>query len=88
MGRILSLVGLQLFFSKVFWQTIRCLQGKRLSVTYSIKNSASNILTNENEIRSRWREDFEDLLNPVKALTRDTFRGRESFYCSRSGNDN
>ena len=32
-----------------------------------------NILTDENEILSRWREYFEDLLNPVKASTRDTY---------------
>ena len=36
------------------------------------KDSAGNILTDENEILSQWREYFEDLLNPVKALTRDT----------------
>ena len=58
--------------NKVFWQTIRRLRGKRSSVSYSIKDSAGNILTDENEILSRWREYFEDLLNPVKASTRDT----------------
>ena len=58
--------------NKVFWQTIRRLRGKRSSVTYSIKDSDGNILTDENEILSRWREYFEDLLNPVKASTRDT----------------
>ena len=60
--------------SKVFWQTIRRLHGKRSSVTYFIKDSAGNILTDENEILSRWREYFEDLLNPVKASTRDTHK--------------
>ena len=39
---------------------------------FSIKNSVGNIPTNENEILSRRREYFEDLLNPVKASTRDT----------------
>ena len=58
--------------NKVFWQTIRRLCGKRSSVTYSIKDSAGNILTDENEILSRWREYFEDLLNPVKESTCDT----------------
>ena len=58
--------------NKVFWQTIRRLRGKRSSVTYSIKDSAGNILTDEREILSQWREYFEDLLNPVKASTRDT----------------
>ena len=58
--------------NKVFWQTIRRLRGKRSSITYSIKDSDGNILTDENEILSRWREYFEDLLNPVKASTRYT----------------
>ena len=52
--------------NKLFWQTIRRLRGKRSSITYSIKDSDGNILTDENEILSRWREYFEDLLNPVK----------------------
>ena len=54
------------------WQTIRRLRGKRSSVTYSIKDSDGNILTDENETLSRRREYFEDLLNPVKASIRDT----------------
>ena len=37
-----------------------------------IKDSADNILTDENKVLSRCREYFEALLNPVKALTRDT----------------
>ena len=52
---------------------------KRSSVTYSIKNSSGNIQTDENKTRSRWREYFEDLLNPVKALTRET----HEVCCSR-----
>ena len=59
--------------NKVFWQTIRRLRGKRSSITNSIKDSAGKILTDENEILSRWREYFEDLLNPVKASIRDTY---------------
>ena len=58
----------------MFWQTIHRLQGKRSSVTYTVKDSAGNILTDENEILSRWREYLEDLLNPVKASTRDTHK--------------
>ena len=34
--------------NKVFWQTIRRLRGKRLSVMYSIKHSAGSVLTDEN----------------------------------------
>ena len=59
--------------NKVFWQSIRRLRGKRSSVTYSIKDSADNILTDKNEILLRWREYFEDLLNPVKASTHATY---------------
>ena len=67
MGRVWSSVGFQIFVGKQsIWQTFCRLLGKRSSVTYSIKDSAGNILTDENEILSRWREYFEDLLNPVK----------------------
>ena len=59
--------------NKVFWPTFRHLRGKRSSVTYSIKDSDGNILMDENEILSRWREYFEDLLNPLRASTRDTY---------------
>ena len=60
--------------NKVFWQTIRRLRGKTSSIMYFIKDSAGNIQTNKNEILSRWREYFEDLLNPVRASTRDTHK--------------
>ena len=57
---------------------------KRSSVTYSIKNSSGNIQTDENKTRSRWREYFEDLLNPVKASTRETHEvtdlGKEKVF--------
>ena len=36
------------------------------------QDSAGNILTDENEILSHWRECFDNLLNPVKASTRGT----------------
>ena len=70
--------------NKIFWQTIRRLRGKRSNVTYSIKDSAGNILTNENKLLSRWREYFKDLLNPVKTSTRDahkvTHLGEEEVF--------
>ena len=70
--------------NKVFWQTIRRLRSKRSSVTYSIKDSDGNILTDKNEILSRWRKYFEDLLNPVKASTRDAYEvthlGEEEIF--------
>ena len=58
--------------NKIFWQTIRLLCGKSLSITTSIKDSTGNILRYEKEILSRWREYFEDLLNQVKATPTDT----------------
>ena len=59
--------------NKVFWQTIRQLRGKSLSTTSSIKDSTrNNILWDEKKIPSRWREYFEDLLNPVRATPIDT----------------
>ena len=59
--------------NKVFWQIIRRLRGNRVNYTYSIKDSAGNIPTNENEILSQWREYFEDLLNLVMTSTRYTY---------------
>ena len=70
MGRVWLSVELQLYFGKqsilaehppFTWQKI---------LTYSIKDSAGNILTDENEILSRCREYFKDFLNLVKASTR------------------
>ena len=57
--------------NKVIWQTIRRSRGKRSTVTYSIKDSAGNILTDENEIFYDGGNTL-NLLNPVKASTRDT----------------
>ena len=60
--------------NKVFRQTIHRLRGKRSRVLNFIKDSAGNIPTDENEILSQWRKYryFKNLLNPVKASTRDT----------------
>ena len=58
--------------NKVLRQTICRLRGKRSSVTYSAKGSAGKILKDKNETISRWSEYFKDLLNLVKASTRDT----------------
>ena len=43
-----------------------------IKTVITIKDSAGNILTDENKILSRGREYFEDLLNPLKASTFDT----------------
>ena len=60
------------------------LHGERSSVTYSIEDSTGNIVTDENEILSRWREYFKDLLNPAKASTPDThevtYSGEEDVF--------
>ena len=70
--------------NKVFWQTIWSSRGKRSSATCSIKDSAGSILTDENDILSRWREYFEGFLNPVNASTRDTHEvtrlGKEEVF--------
>ena len=58
--------------NKVFWQTICQLREKSLSTTTSIKDSTGNILRDEKEILLRWREYFEDLLNPVRAPPSET----------------
>ena len=71
MGRVWSSVGFQLFFGKQSFLADHSSFTWR-KIEYSIKDSAGSILTGENEILSRWRKYFEDLLNPVKASTRDT----------------
>ena len=73
MERVWSSVGFQLFFGK---QSILAdhppFTWQKIEYHALHKDSDGNIPTDENEILSRWREYFEDLLNPVKASTRDT----------------
>ena len=75
MGTVWSSVGFQLFFGK---QSISAdhppFTWQKIKYHAPIKDSDGNILTDENEILSRWREYFEDLLNPVKASTRYTHK--------------
>ena len=59
--------------NKVFWQTIRRLRGKSLSITTYMKDSTGNILRDEREILSRWKEYFEDLSNSVRATPADKY---------------
>ena len=56
----------------MFWQTTALIGDKRSSITYSVKDFADDIFIGEHEILLQRREYFEDLFNPVKALTRDT----------------
>ena len=81
MGRVWSSVAFQLFFGKqsmladhppFTWQ--------KIEYHVSFKDSDGNILTDENELLSRWREYFEDLLNPVKASTRDQGCGSSQIF--------
>ena len=51
---------------------MRRLRGKSLSTTTSIKDLTGNVLRDEKEIVSFWKEHFEDLLNPVMATPIDT----------------
>jgi hypothetical protein len=53
--------------NKVFWQTIRRLRGKKFSALQGVKSKEGELLTNEGDILQRWREHFNDLLNPVSA---------------------
>jgi len=73
--------------NKVFWQTIRRLRGKRSNSSSSIKDLSGNILSDENGILSRWREYFEDLLNPAEATNDDTHEpicfGKEEVFTAR-----
>jgi len=75
--------------NKVFWQTIRRLRGKRSNSSSSIMGPSGNILSDENEFLSIWKQNFEDLLNPVKVTNFDThepicFVGKGSLH-SKSG---
>ena len=51
---------------KVFWQTIRRLRSGRVNSVKSIKDRSGEILTSEESILQRWREYFDELLNPVR----------------------
>ena len=65
---------------------MRRLRGKSLSTTTSIKDITGNVLRDEKEILSRWKEYFEDLLNPVMAAPTDTCDmiefGKEEVFTS------
>ena len=58
--------------NKLFWKTVRHLRGKRSTTTQSVKDSEGNLLSNEQDILSRWKEYFEGLLNPVQETVHDT----------------
>jgi exonuclease III len=60
-----------LLANKVFWQTICRLRGKKSLSVRGIKSKDGELLSNEEDILQRWREHFEDLLNPVSGTSDD-----------------
>ena len=73
LGGIWSSVRFQVFIDKQsILATVCRLRGKSFSTTTSIKDSTKNILQDEKQILSRWREYFKNLLNPVRAAPTDT----------------
>ena len=58
--------------NKIHWQTIRRLSKKRLSTTTLPRIELQTFLGDKKKILSRWKEYFEDLLNPVKETPIDT----------------
>ena len=51
--------------SKKFWQTIWRLRRGRQSSTNTVYSGGGELLTSTGDIVGRWREYFEDLLNPT-----------------------
>ncbi|KAJ3607401.1 hypothetical protein NHX12_024452 [Muraenolepis orangiensis] len=49
---------------KCFWQTIRRLRGKRGSIQ-AVYSKDGTLLTSTEEVIGRWKEHFEELLNPT-----------------------
>jgi len=60
---------------------------QKIKLRFFFKDPWSNILSDENEILSRWREYFEHLLNPVKAINDDAHEpicfGEEEVFTAR-----
>ena len=51
--------------SRKFWQTIRCLRRGKQSSTNTVYSGGGELLTSTGDIVGRWKEYFEDLLNPT-----------------------
>ena len=54
--------------NKVFWQTIRRLRGRKPTAAVPIRDNKGVLLTSKEDILSRWKEYFEELLNPVSCV--------------------
>jgi hypothetical protein len=51
--------------SKVFWQTIRRLRRGKQCFTNTVYSAGGELLTSTGDVVGRWKEYFEDLLNPT-----------------------
>ena len=53
---------------KVFWQTIRRLRRKEDNKVRSVRSKTGRLLVEEQDVLNRWKEHFQELLNPVLAI--------------------
>ncbi len=51
--------------SKRFWQTVRCLRRGKQCPTNAVYSGGGRLLTSTGDVVGRWKEYFEDLLNPT-----------------------
>ncbi|XP_055706254.1 uncharacterized protein LOC129803568 [Phlebotomus papatasi] len=72
--------------NKTFWQTVRRLRGKKSNSIQGVTSKDGNLLTKEEEVLSRWKEYFSELLNPQQGTDGDVpmSKGREESSPSES----
>ena len=56
-----------------FWQTVRRLRGGRRQLAHTVYSGGGELLTSTEDIVGRWKEYFEELLNPT-----GTYSGKET----------
>ena len=54
---------------KRFWQTVRRLRGGRQQLAHTVYSGDGRLLTSTGEIVGRWKEYFEELLNPTNTYS-------------------
>ena len=54
---------------KRFWQTVRRLRGGRRQLVHTVYSGDGGLLTSTEEIVGRWKEYFEELLNPTNTYS-------------------
>ncbi|XP_023284603.1 receptor-type tyrosine-protein phosphatase F-like [Seriola lalandi dorsalis] len=54
---------------KRFWQTIRRLRGGRRQLAHTVYSGGGELLTSTEDIVGRWKEYFEELLNPTNTYS-------------------